>query len=146
MTSDSKVFVFCLDLDDFKPVNDTFGHAAGDEVLNMASDRFRAEAQGHIVARLDGDEFAMLMTGDRESAEDLAKRCVAAYERPFSNRSGDRNRREHWRCRAPLEGAQPDALLQEADRAMYRAKMVGRNRWRLASSGSSSQKQGLQVA
>jgi diguanylate cyclase (GGDEF)-like protein/PAS domain S-box-containing protein len=146
-TSDTNVFVFCLDLDDFKPVNDTFGHAAGDDVLKMVSDRLRTEAQGHMIARLGGDEFAILMNADREDAEDLAKRCVAACERPFSIRGlAIKIGVSIGIAAAPSEGVEPDALLQEADRAMYRAKVDGRNRWRLAQTDSSAEKQGPQVA
>lgn len=140
---EGRVFVFYLDLDGFKPVNDTFGHAAGDDVLKMVSDRLKTEAHGQMIARLGGDEFAILMRGDHESAADLASRCVAACERPFNI------------CGlaigigvsigvavAPLDGAESDALLQEADRALYRTKTDGRGNWRMASADYSTKKIG----
>lgn len=138
-TDEERLFAFYLDLDGFKPVNDTFGHAAGDEVLKMVADRLRAEARGQTIARLGGDEFALLMRGDYERAADLANRCVAACERPFDIRglairigvsigvaTNGRN------C------ADGDTLLQEADRALYHAKSEGKSTWRMAAGGLSS--------
>lgn len=138
-TDEERLFAFYLDLDGFKPVNDTFGHAAGDEVLKMVADRLRAEARGQTIARLGGDEFALLMRGDYERAAGLANRCVAVCERPFDIRglairigvsigvaTNGRN------C------ADGDTLLQEADRALYHSKTEGKSTWRMAAGGLSS--------
>ncbi|MEW9612802.1 diguanylate cyclase [Shinella sp. S4-D37] len=127
------LFVLCLDLDGFKPVNDTFGHAAGDAVLKMTSDRLRAEAQGHIIARLGGDEFAILMIGDHAQAVDLARRCVAAFDAPFPVRGmAIRIGVSIGLAETAAGGMDADKLVQKADRALYRAKANGRNTWTIA--------------
>jgi len=141
--AESDVFVLCLDLDDFKPVNDTFGHAAGDDLLKMVSERLRAEARDHMIARLGGDEFAILMTGDHERAINLAKRCITACEHPFPVRGLPiRIGVSIGIAMAPANGMEGEKLVQEADRALYCAKANGRNTWQLASAGSSFQKTG----
>jgi diguanylate cyclase (GGDEF)-like protein/PAS domain S-box-containing protein len=128
------VVVYCLDLDGFKPVNDTFGHAAGDDVLKIVAERLRTEAQGQMVARLGGDEFAILTTGGEENAVDLAERCVSAFEPPFFIKGlAVRIGVSIGIAAAPADGLDGEALVQEADRALYRAKADGRNTWRMAS-------------
>jgi diguanylate cyclase (GGDEF)-like protein/PAS domain S-box-containing protein len=123
------IVICCLDLDGFKPVNDTFGHAAGDEVLKNVARRLQTHAQGHLVARLGGDEFAILMTGERADAIDLAERCIAAFEQPFAI-NGLAIRLGVSIGIAAANEADGEALMQEADRALYRAKADGRNTWR----------------
>lgn len=138
-SDEEPLFAFYLDLDGFKPVNDTFGHAAGDEVLRMVADRLRTEAQGEMIARLGGDEFAILMRGDYERAVDLANRCIAACERPFDIRGlAIRIGVSIGVATAGLNCAEGDTLLQEADRALYRAKTEGRSTWRMAFGGLST--------
>jgi len=126
------VVICCLDLDGFKPVNDTFGHAAGDEVLKNVANRLQTQARGHLVARLGGDEFAVLMTGQRTDAVDLAERCIGAFEQPFAI-NGLAIRLGVSIGIAAAEGVDSEALMQEADRALYRAKADGRNTWRMMS-------------
>lgn len=125
-----KVIICCLDLDGFKPVNDTFGHAAGDEVLRNVANRLQMHARGHLVARLGGDEFAILMTGERAEAIDLAERCIGAFEQPFTI-NGLAIRLGISIGIAAADGVDREALMQEADRALYRAKADGRNIWRM---------------
>ncbi|MBB3454329.1 diguanylate cyclase (GGDEF)-like protein/PAS domain S-box-containing protein [Rhizobium sp. BK313] len=128
------ITVCCLDLDGFKPVNDTFGHAAGDDVLKIVAQRLQTEAQGHMVARLGGDEFAILMVGSESDAVDLAERSIGAFGAAFLIKGlaicigvsiGI--------ATASTQGLTGEALVQEADRALYRAKAEGRNTWRTAS-------------
>jgi len=125
-----RVIICCLDLDGFKPVNDTFGHAAGDEVLKDVANRLQMHAQGHLVARLGGDEFAILMRGQRGEAIDLAERCIDAFEKPFAI-NGLAIRLGVSIGIAAVDGVDGEALMQEADRALYRAKADGRNTWRM---------------
>jgi diguanylate cyclase (GGDEF)-like protein len=122
-----------IDLDRFKPVNDTLGHQAGDLLLCAVAGRLRSEvAEGDIVARLGGDEFAVIRskTGTRD-AEDLARRIVEALGRTFEL---DGHRVEVGAsvgvALAPDDGAGPDELLRSADLALYRAKAGGRGQHR----------------
>ena len=74
-----------VDLDDFKSINDTLGHAAGDELLTEVANRLlRCTRPEDTVARLGGDEFSVLMTSDNlEVATELGQRIAAALGRPF---------------------------------------------------------------
>jgi diguanylate cyclase (GGDEF)-like protein len=128
------VAVLCLDLDRFKPVNDTLGHAVGDALLCAAAERLR----GHVreedtVARLGGDEFAILQAGvaQPEGAGALARRLVEALGQPFEV---DGHQlvvgASVGIALAPGDGADPDDLLKKADMALYRAKADGRGTFR----------------
>jgi diguanylate cyclase (GGDEF)-like protein len=87
-----------------------------------------------MVARLGGDEFAILMTGDERSAVDLAERCISAFEPPFFIKGlAVRIGVSIGIAAAPADGLDGEALVQEADRALYRAKADGRNTWLTAS-------------
>lgn len=120
-----------IDLDRFKEVNDSLGHAAGDAVLVEVAKRMR-EVFAHetTLARLGGDEFAALVPecGDDRISE-IALSLIAALERPI--RIGS----EHvvigasvgWSL-APVDGDSPDCLLKSADLALYEAKEAGRGR------------------
>lgn len=127
------VAVFCLDLDGFKPVNDTFGHAAGDEVLKMVAERLRGVARGHMVARLGGDEFAILMKTDGGDIADVAQGCIAAFKSSFFIEGVAVDIGISIGVSAASnDGKDGEALVQEADRALYQAKANGRNTWRMA--------------
>jgi diguanylate cyclase (GGDEF)-like protein/PAS domain S-box-containing protein len=123
------VIVYCLDLDGFKPVNDTFGHAAGDEVLQLAGERLRSAAGGHLVARLGGDEFAILVKTEDQADIGLADRCISALNAPFRIKGLSIS---IGIAAASVAAGDRETLVQAADRALYRAKSAGRNTWRLA--------------
>ncbi len=126
------VVVYCLDLDGFKPVNDTFGHAAGDEVLKMTGERLRSAAGGHLVARLGGDEFAILVKTEGPVDTDLADRCIAAFNEPFRIKGLSISIGiSIGIAAASIVGSDRETLVQSADRALYRAKSDGRNTWRM---------------
>ena len=134
-----------IDLDQFKPLNDAHGHQAGDLLLVEVANRLRrCVRQVDTVARIGGDEFVIMLTGLPSTFEDaeaaaagVAETLLAAVGTPFALNSPGRGRRrpiEH-RCTcsigvAPFDGAieDPDVILWQADRAMYRAKRDGRNR------------------
>ncbi len=122
-----------VDLDGFKKINDTLGHAAGDEVLRVVAERLRSEVRaGDVVARLGGDEFVVLLEplDEQASALAVADRMVEVSSAPVLLGSG---RRVRLGASVGVALSQdgvtdPDALLVEADTAVYRAKAAGRGR------------------
>jgi diguanylate cyclase (GGDEF)-like protein/PAS domain S-box-containing protein len=114
-----------LDLDNFKMVNDTLGHAAGDELLRQVAARIKDELrQGDILARLGGDEFAILLaTADRTSAQVTARRILGVFNTPFV--VGDHSLHVLGSLGValyPEHGDTLDELARAADVAMYQAK------------------------
>jgi diguanylate cyclase (GGDEF)-like protein/PAS domain S-box-containing protein len=120
------VTVLFLDLDDFKTVNDSLGHAEGDRLLIAAAERFLACARSaDTVARLGGDEFAILIEG-ADGREGLPDRLSAAMSHPFSL-SGNQLRVTASIGVASASGDDTaDDLLRNADMAMYAAKRHGK--------------------
>jgi diguanylate cyclase (GGDEF)-like protein/PAS domain S-box-containing protein len=136
------VGVLYVDLDDFKPVNDRFGHAAGDEVLRTVGQRLeRAVRQHDLVARIGGDEFVVVCGDVFEAAAlvPLAERIGSALRHPIEVPVLDG---EHSAAvqvgasigmAAALRGTcSADELLAAADAALYEAKASGRGGWRAA--------------
>ncbi len=83
------IAVIVVDLDDFKMVNDSLGHGTGDIVLRTVADRLRACAgRGATIARLDGDEFALLVDGDLAGSTALGERILAALGQPITGEDG----------------------------------------------------------
>ncbi len=124
----------CIDLDNFKSVNDTLGHSLGDLLLRHVADRLRgALREQDTVARLGGDEFAILLAdvAQPEEASALAERLLAVVSEPYRLDG-------HLVtvgasigiALAPCDGADPDRLLKNADMALYRAKADGKNAFR----------------
>jgi len=129
---DRVLAVLFVDLDRFKAINDRFGHAAGDETLLAVGGRLREVLRPHdTVARLGGDEFVVLCEDleDDRAAVRVAERVLVALERPIGGAA------QQLTCSASIgialtrrSDTTPDALLRDADMAMYRAKETGRNR------------------
>jgi diguanylate cyclase (GGDEF)-like protein len=122
--------VLCIDLDNFKTVNDRLGHAIGDQLLRWVADRLR-ECVGpdDTVARLGGDEFAVLQCGPQpRSAERLARRLVDIISRPplFDNQLAHSGISVGIAI-APVDGLDAEHLMKSADLALYGAKANGRN-------------------
>jgi diguanylate cyclase (GGDEF)-like protein len=126
-------FVY-MDLDGFKAVNDTYGHAAGDELLKGVADRLRASSRGDdYLFRMGGDEFVLILSvsgaeAERE-AESVARRILESVRMPFDIEG----RRMGVSCSIglamwPQEGRGIDALLRDADEALYASKSKGKNR------------------
>jgi diguanylate cyclase (GGDEF)-like protein len=121
--------VHCLDLDKFKPVNDRYGHPAGDSLLRAVSERLNGLLRkGDIAARLGGDEFAILQTGASHPGEAdlLARRIVREIARPFSI-EGHRIAigTSVGYALSPQHGENLETLLARADEALCRVKSEG---------------------
>ena len=119
-----------LDLDRFKPVNDLFGHPAGDALLVQASKRIAAEiGPGDTLARVGGDEFVMVLADgvQPERAAAVTMRVIEALRQPFQI-EGTRVEigASVGVALYPQDGGTPEALIKAADAAMYRAKDDGR--------------------
>lgn len=132
-----------LDLDGFKPVNDRYGHAVGDLVLQAFAGRLRATVRSSdVAARLGGDEFGVLMEGlaDQSAAIAMAERILATVASPFVLRDGTHATEVKIGISIGIallhQESSDDAqmLAQRADEALYEAKRGGRGIWRLAQS------------
>lgn len=120
-----------IDLDGFKTVNDTLGHAVGDRVLRLVADRFRAAVrESETIARYGGDEFMILIESlvDAAAARKAAERALSALQAPLTVA------KEKIRVTAsigvaifPEDAGDADTLLHNADAAMFHAKNSGRN-------------------
>ena len=119
----------CLDLDQFKVINDTLGHPAGDALLVEAAKRVQQAARGHFVARLGGDEFVVLqsVTEGRDSIDRLAREILLGMAQPL-NVDGNEfvPSTSIGIAIAPEDGDDSGTLLRNADLALYRAKEAGR--------------------
>jgi diguanylate cyclase (GGDEF)-like protein/PAS domain S-box-containing protein len=137
--SGSSGAVLFIDLDDFKLVNDSFGHAVGDELLVMVSRRLRESCRaGDVVARQGGDEFLVLVQGAADegspggAAQAVATKLRAALAKPFSVAGTDLYVTPSIGASLfPADGDTAETLLKHADIAMYAAKDGGRDGYRL---------------
>lgn len=131
--------VMCIDLDQFKMINDTLGHPAGDMLLTQVADRLRQCVRDtDTVARLGGDEFAIIQANvdSPEEAALLAERVQDLFAVPFRIDNNDVS----CGCSigialSPADGTQPDGLLKNADLALYRTKANGRGHYCFFESG-----------
>ncbi|MBA4093338.1 MAG: hypothetical protein C0489_04550 [Candidatus Accumulibacter sp.] len=126
-----KIAVLFLDLDRFKNINDSLGHAIGDQMLIEAARRLRSAVRGSdTVSRLGGDEFVLLLTEleTPDHAAHVAEKLLQVVAEPFSLEGHELNVTPSIGIALfPEDGADPDALLKNADTAMYHAKENGRN-------------------
>lgn len=133
---DGQHFTVCyLDLDRFKPVNDTLGHAAGDVLLRQVAQRMLAVLREEdTLARIGGDEFALLLrTRNAEDAARVAAKIIELVNIPFELPGGTANVGISIGIASfPKDGCDAAALGDAADRALYAAKDGGRNCWRFA--------------
>jgi diguanylate cyclase (GGDEF)-like protein/PAS domain S-box-containing protein len=135
---EDKLALMFLDLDDFKGVNDTLGHDAGDELLKAVAERLQAQLREtdilsrreNTLARLGGDEFILILTdlADPMDSVTVAERILARMGNPFSISGNE----VHCSISIgiaiyPTHGTDPEQLLKTADMALYRAKAEGRN-------------------
>ena len=129
-----KVGILFIDLDHFKKINDTMGHALGDELLKQSAQRITAcVREEDTVARLGGDEFTVILPDIKISkdAESVARKILTAFSRPFvldGNEAFVSTSVGITLC--PDDGRDADLLMRNADAAMYQAKEQGRNTFR----------------
>jgi diguanylate cyclase (GGDEF)-like protein/PAS domain S-box-containing protein len=128
----AQLAVLLLDLDDFKDLNDSFGHGVGDELLRAVADRLGVVRAADTLARLGGDEFALLLDGPVEPAvvTEVAERLMGALRAPFQLEG-----REFQLAASigiavsnPDRAERPADLLRNADLAMHHAKRLGKGR------------------
>jgi len=133
----TKVGVLYIDLDHFKKINDTLGHAAGDQFLMLAAKRLSScVREEDTVARLGGDEFTVILPKIKDIAdtEPVIHKILKAFSSPFALGSREAFVTASIGAAAyPDDGEHPDVLMQNADIAMYRAKQRGRNTFRFFS-------------
>jgi diguanylate cyclase (GGDEF)-like protein/PAS domain S-box-containing protein len=131
----SRMALLCIDLDRFKEVNDSLGHAVGDELLRMTSERLLESVHvNDTVARLGGDEFAIVQCriNDPEDAILLADRIIEAVSRPFKIKGNDvKIGASVGMVLAPDQTSDADNILKMANAALYQAKSAGRNCYRV---------------
>ena len=129
--SNTMVAVLFLDLDHFKDVNDSLGHAVGDQLLKSTSQRLLERIRSEdTLARLGGDEFVIILNHikDTENVIDIVETIVTSFEKPFKLSNYQVNTTVSVGiCMYPNDGGDVDSLMKAADAAMYKAKELGRN-------------------
>jgi diguanylate cyclase (GGDEF)-like protein/PAS domain S-box-containing protein len=124
-----------LDLDGFKPINDSYGHDVGDRILVSVGERLSALIRGSdTVARIGGDEFVLLLTGAHtlEDFQLVLDRLLVEISAPYRIRNLKLSVSASIGVAVyPLDDAEPDTILRHADQAMYQAKQTGRNRYQM---------------
>jgi diguanylate cyclase (GGDEF)-like protein len=140
--TESRAAVLLLDLDHFKEVNDSLGHAAGDELLCKVAHRIsRMLGNSHFLSRLGGDEFAIILSddADQSAVEALAAEVIATISGPITLDWGEVNiGTSIGIVLIPRDGSNLNDLLRNADLALYRAKEDGRGRFNVFEDGMSA--------
>ncbi|AWB32809.1 sensor domain-containing diguanylate cyclase [Orrella marina] len=137
LRSDAYCAVLMMDLDYFKPINDEFGHQAGDQALIEVGNRLKACVRDRdVVARFGGDEFAIIQfhVTDLASIEQVCERVLHVFDQPIL--IGDQPRHlgvSIGVAVCPFDGTIPHTLVGRADSALYQVKNSGRNNYRFAS-------------
>jgi diguanylate cyclase (GGDEF)-like protein len=125
-------YMLLIDFDNFKQINDNYGHDAGDAFLVEASMRLRAVVRASdCVARLGGDEFAVLLSGDQANLEQVCDRIVKSFADAIAFRSAQiLTSASVGVAIFPEHGETQEELYKSADLALYEVKRLGRNNWR----------------
>lgn len=130
----TEMAVLFIDLDNFKNINDTLGHVAGDELLKAAASRLRSlvRANDHVV-RVGGDEFIVILegAGQADDVSRVARQIVQAMDEPFvlGRLNGQQVHASVGISLFPMDGSDGETLLKHADVAMYAAKAAGKGRF-----------------
>lgn len=133
--NDENVALLFIDIDGFKALNDTFGHKAGDQALEMIGERLENSLRdADFVARYGGDEFIIQLNGgiSEEDAGAVAASIIENMSQPFQLDSGIATIGASIGISIyPNDGADVDTLISKADQAMYSAKKMGKNCFQL---------------
>lgn len=135
-TPQGPLALFFMDLDGFKPINDGYGHAVGDQVLKVIASRLRSTAgKSAVVARLGGDEFVILFNGEitKDSMEHQALALIQSVSAPINVGQHELGVTTSVGIAIFPDDADADKLMSCADAAMYRAKRTGKNHHRFYS-------------
>jgi diguanylate cyclase (GGDEF)-like protein/PAS domain S-box-containing protein len=139
---DTLLAVCYMDLDNFKPVNDNFGHEVGDHLLTDVAQRLKATLRSNdSVARLGGDEFALLLSdfNTRSELGDILNRILEIISKPYLVDGHVINISMSLGVTIfPTDDSEPDTLLRHADEALYSAKQSGRNCYKIFALKSSA--------
>ena len=135
----NRLAVMFLDLDGFKAINDSYGHAAGDELLQQVAKRLAECLRvSDTVARFGGDEFTIVLSeiDSKESAAMIANKVIDAIASPYNINGEDAHVTASLGISLyPVDGQQAHILLKKADNAMYHAKRHGKNHYEFYSTG-----------
>ena len=139
--SGKQMAVLAVDLDEFKAVNDRYGHAAGDTVLRVAAERMKQLLrESDVIVRLGGDEFVIVLgqVDDAKAAREVAGRVVDSLRQPIPLATGGSARigASVGIALCCADGETLDELLKQADAALYAAKRDGRNTYREAAASA----------
>lgn len=130
--ADTLLAVCYLDLDGFKPINDSYGHQIGDDLLAAVADRLRDCLPAvDVAARIGGDEFVLLLSGfeDMRACREALPQLHGMLSQPYRLLAGEFQLGASLGISVyPLDGSEPDVLIRQADQAMYQAKLAGRQR------------------
>ncbi|MFU8833486.1 MAG: putative bifunctional diguanylate cyclase/phosphodiesterase, partial [Wenzhouxiangella sp.] len=136
-----------MDLDRFKPINDQYGHATGDAVLQEVANRLKNCVRTEdVVGRLGGDEFLVILAqvGKVNDISKVAAKCLAEVSRPILHKDLELGVSPSIGISLfPADGGDMDALVKHADIAMYHAKQNGRNQFRFFTSAMNKQAKSL---
>lgn len=133
--SEDHLVIYMLDLDNFKPVNDTYGHSAGDEVLRTIAKRlhFSVRSSRDLVGRLGGDEFILMLQMEKpeqQNIEDVAEKILAQITKPIllsNDKQANIGSSIGITVNTRNQATSYDEMLENADQAMYQVKQHGKN-------------------
>lgn len=124
--------IIYMDADNFKQINDNFGHQTGDELIKTYADRFQKYCgDKYTCAKVGGDEFAMILEGRFTEADimNIVEQLRTLFGEPVTLAAGQFSiTMSYGICGFPNDGSSPDALITAADTALYNAKLGGKNR------------------
>ena len=124
--------VIMMDMDNFKQINDTFGHECGDELIRVYSDRFQKYCKDkYECAKTGGDEYGMILPGKFTEADimNIVEQLRSLFQEPVQMPAGNFSiTMSYGICGYPNDGGTPDNLIMAGNTALYNAKIAGKNR------------------